>query len=205
MSLMERLRAEIAQTGPINVADYMTRCLHDPQDGYYATRPSLGEAGDFITAPLISQMFGELLGVWAVEAWTRMGRPAAFRLVEMGPGDGTLMSDLLRTVRLAPDFVAAAEVWLIETSWPLRAAQKEKLAGVKPEPNWTGSLGSLPGGLPVILIANELLDCLPARQFVHAEGGWIERLVGLGDDGGLAFGLAPTASGQTPAPDSPVL
>ena len=205
MSLMERLRAEIAQTGPINVADYMTRCLHDPRDGYYATRPSLGEGGDFITAPLISQMFGELLGVWAVETWTRMGKPEAFRLVEMGPGDGTLMSDLLRTVRLAPDFVAAAEVWLIETSWPLRAAQKEKLAGVSPEPSWTGSLGNLPGGLPVILIANELLDCLPARQFVHAGEGWIERLVGLSEDGGLAFGLAPSPTGQTPSPDSPIL
>jgi len=205
MSLMERLRAEIAQTGPITVADYMTRCLHDPQEGYYATRPALGEGGDFITAPLISQMFGELLGVWAVETWTRMGKPSAFRLVEMGPGDGTLMSDLLRTVRLAPDFVAAAEVWMIETSWPLRAVQKAKLAEVSPEPNWTGSLGNLPDGLPVILIANELLDCLPARQFVHAGEGWIERLVGLGEDGGLAFGLAPSPNGETPSPDSPIL
>ena len=205
MRLMERLRAEIAQTGPISVADYMNRCLHDPQDGYYATRPALGEGGDFITAPLISQMFGELLGVWAVETWTRMGKPGAFRLVEMGPGDGTLMSDLLRTVRLAPDFVAAAEVWMIETSWPLRAIQKEKLAGATPEPNWTGSLGNLPDGLPVILIANELLDCLPARQFVHAGEGWIERLVGLGDDDGLAFGLAPSPTGETPLPDSPIL
>ncbi|MES2035067.1 MAG: SAM-dependent methyltransferase, partial [Pseudomonadota bacterium] len=205
MSLLERLRAEISADGPISVADYMTRCLHDPRDGYYATRPALGDAGDFITAPLVSQMFGELLGLWAVETWTRLGKPAAFRLVEMGPGDGSLMSDLLRAVRLAPDFVAAADLWMIETSQPLAAIQKERLAGLAPTPTWATSIDDVPGGAPVVLIANELLDCLPARQFVHAGGGWVERLVGLGDDGGLAFGLAPTKDGSTPPPDSPIL
>lgn len=191
MSLLDHLRAEIAQTGPIGVAEYMARCLHDPEFGYYATRPALGEAGDFITAPMISQMFGELLGVWAVEAWTRMGKPSRFSLVEMGPGDGTLMSDLLRAVRLAPEFVAAADLWLVETSAPLREAQRAKLAGAAPAPRWADSLEDLPGGAPVILIANELLDCLPARQFVRVGEAWVERLVGLGEDGDLAFGLAP--------------
>lgn len=205
MSLLERLRAEIAADGPISVADYMTRCLHDPRDGYYATRPALGDAGDFITAPLVSQMFGELLGLWAVETWTRLGKPAAFRLVEMGPGDGSLMSDLLRAVRLAPDFVAAADLWMIETSQPLAAIQKERLQGLALTPTWAASIDDIPGGAPVVLIANELLDCLPARQFVHAGGGWVERLVGLGDDGGLVFGLAPTKDGSTPPPDSPIL
>lgn len=205
MSLLERLRAEIEASGPISVAEYMHRCLNDPRDGYYATRPALGDQGDFITAPLISQMFGELLGLWAVETWTRLGKPARFRLVEMGPGDGTLMSDLLRAVRLAPDFVAAADLWMIETSAPLAKIQEAKLAGAILTPRWAKTLDGIPAGAPVILIANELLDCLPARQFVHAGGGWVERLVGVGPDGALAFGLAPTKDGSTPPPDSPIL
>ena len=101
----DRLAREIALTGPMTVADYVTRCLHDPKDGYYATRPALGAGGDFITAPLVSQMFGELIGLWAVETWRRLGAPERFRLVEVGPGDGTLMDDALRAARLAPDFL----------------------------------------------------------------------------------------------------
>lgn len=205
MSLLERLRAEIEASGPISVAEYMHRCLNDPRDGYYATRPALGDQGDFITAPLISQMFGELLGLWAVETWTRLGKPARFRLVEIGPGDGTLMSDLLRAVRLAPDFVAAADLWMIETSAPLAKIQEARLAGAVLTPQWAKTLDDIPAGAPVILIANELLDCLPARQFVHAGGGWVERLVGVGPDGALVFGLAPTKDGSTPPPDSPIL
>src|SRR5687768_3058415 len=103
MSLTERLAAQIAASGPISVSQFMTACLHDPLDGYYATRPSLGVSGDFITAPLISQMFGELIGVWTRAAWMAMGAPPVFRLVEMGPGDGTLMADLLRSTARAPD------------------------------------------------------------------------------------------------------
>ncbi|MCI3180657.1 SAM-dependent methyltransferase [Caulobacter sp. CCUG 60055] len=199
MSLKDRLKAQIAAEGPLTVAQYMTACLHDPQDGYYAARPArrpvLGEDGDFITAPLVSQMFGELIGLWAVEAWSRLGRPARFRLVEAGPGDGTLMSDLLRAARLAPDFLAAADLWLIETSAPLRARQAQALAGLAPSPRWADGLGEVPGGAPLILVANELLDCLPVRQFVRDAGGWAERMVGLGPDGELAFGLR-----KVPAP-----
>src|SRR6202000_128480 len=114
MSLKARLEAEIAAEGPIDIAAFMTRCLHDPLDGYYATRPALGERGDFITAPLVSQMFGELIGLWLVEAWVGLGAPARFVLVEAGPGDGTLMADLLRAARLDPAFLRAAELWLVE-------------------------------------------------------------------------------------------
>lgn len=203
MSLKDRLKAEIAQSGPISVADYMVRCLHDPQDGYYATRPALGGGGDFITAPLVSQMFGELIGLWAVETWTRLGKPERFRLVEMGPGDGTLMSDLLRAVRLAPDFVAAAELWLVDASEPLKEAQAQKLGGYRPR--WSPRLGGVPGGAPMVLIANELFDCLPARQFVQTPGGWVERLIGLGGDGELVFGLAPSEHGQAPEPGAMIL
>ncbi|MGZ3402135.1 MAG: class I SAM-dependent methyltransferase [Phenylobacterium sp.] len=189
MSLRERLMALISAGGPISVAQYMTACLHDPDFGYYATRPAIGERGDFITAPMVSQMFGELIGVWAAASWELMGRPREFRLVEMGPGDGTLMGDMLKTVRHAPGFLDAADVWLVETSPPLRARQADRLGGA---PRWATSLADVPGGAPLILIANELLDCLPGRQFVRTAIGWSEQVVGLDADGELAFGLAPT-------------
>ena len=198
MSLRDRLAAEIAAGGPMTVAQYMTRCLHDPQEGYYATRPGLGEAGDFLTAPLVSQMFGELVGVWAVAAWQLMGAPARVRLVEMGPGDGTLMSDLLRAGRMAPDFLAACEVWLVEVSEPLKAKQRQVLGDAV---RWAGSLAQVPAGEPLILVANELLDCLPARQFVRTATGWAEQVVGLDANGSLAFGLA--AAPVLPFPDAP--
>jgi len=203
MSLRERLARQIAQTGPISVAQYMTAALHDPEDGYYATRPAIGEAGDFVTAPLLSQMFGELIGVWAAAAWRMMGAPPLVRLVEMGPGDGTLMADVSRAARMAPDFLEAAEVWLVETSAPLRELQQRRLGeGVR----WAGSLGDVPDGAPMILIANELLDCLPARQFVRTAVGWCEQLVGVDAQGRLAFTLNPTpASGLLPdAPEGSV-
>ena len=212
MSLLDRLKTQIAQDGPISVPEFFTRCLHDPRDGYYATRPDLGAGGDFITAPLVSQMFGELIGLWAIETWTRMGRPAPFRLVEMGPGDGTLMSDLLRAGKLEPAFLAAAEVWLVEVSAPLRTKQAARLGEAV---RWASRLDEVPGGAPMILVANELLDCLPARQFVRTESGWAERVVGLGEDGELAFGLktlsppsrggggrAATGRGSSPLPAS---
>lgn len=186
--LRERLAAQIAHTGPLTVAQYMAACLHDPQDGYYATRPALDEAGDFITAPLVSQMFGELIGVWAISAWQAMGAPSRLLLVEMGPGDGTLMSDLLRATRVLPAFLAAIEVWMVETSGPLAALQAAKLPDTV---RWARSLDEVPGGAPTILVANELLDCLPARQFVRTATGWAEQVVGLDAHGHLSFGLVP--------------
>lgn len=195
MSLRGRLEALIAADGPITIADYMSACLHDPQFGYYATRPRLGAEGDFITAPLISQMFGELIGVWAVEVWTRLGRPDPFRLIEVGPGDGALMSDLLRAARPAPEFLAAADLWLLEPSGPLRTFQAERLSGAGAR--WADRLEQVPGDAPVILVANEVLDCLPARQFVRTAAGWAERRVGL-RDGALAFGLSPAPPGFAP-------
>jgi SAM-dependent MidA family methyltransferase len=191
MSLLDRLRAQIAQDGPISVAEYFTRCLHDPRDGYYATRPALGEGGDFLTAPAVSQMFGELIGLWILETWTRMGRPAPVRLVEMGPGDGTLISDILRAARLLPEFLEAADLWLVEVSPPLRAVQAAKLTDAPVAPRWADRLEAVPAGAPLILVANEVLDCLPAHQFVRTEHGWAERMVGLDEQGNLAFGLKP--------------
>lgn len=195
MSLRERLTAQIAAGGPISVAQYMTACLHDPQFGYYAARPALGPEGDFLTAPLVSQMFGELVGVWAVAAWELMGRPARLRLVEIGPGDGAMMSDILRAARLAPGFLAAAEIWLVEVSEPLKARQRERLGEAV---HWAGSLAEVPEGAPLIVVANELLDCLPARQFVRTAAGWAEQVVGLDAEGRLAFGLGHAPAGLLP-------
>lgn len=199
MSLRDRLGAQIAASGPISVAQFMTACLHDPLDGYYATRPALGAGGDFITAPLVSQMFGELLGVWARACWLALGAPSPFRLVEMGPGDGTLAGDLLRATANAADFRAAADIWLVETSEPLKALQRERLGA---EVRWAASLAEAPAGAPTILLANELLDCLPARQFVRTPVGWREQVVGLDAEGRLAFALA-AAPVAALLPDAP--
>ena len=200
MSLKARLAREIALTGPMTVPDYVVRCLHDPQGGYYATRPAIGATGDFITAPMVSQMFGELIGLWAVELWRRLGAPERVRLVEVGPGDGTLMADALRAARLDPDFLRAVDLVLIEPSPPLRAAQARMLAESDVHPRWVSALDRIETDAPVILIANEVLDCLPARQFVKTEDGWAERRIGVDDDGGLTFGLTKITGGfQRPA------
>jgi SAM-dependent MidA family methyltransferase len=191
MSLSERLAAQIAASGPLTVAQFMTACLHDPDFGYYATRPALGEAGDFVTAPLVSQMFGELIGVWAASAWRLLGEPSSLRLVELGPGDGTLMEDLLRAARVLPGFLDAADVWLVETSPPLERRQRERLGETA---SWAAALDQVPGGAPILLVANELLDCLPARQFVRTAVGWAEQVVGIDRDGRLAFGRSPCAA-----------
>ena len=193
--LRDRLAREIALTGPMTVADYVTRCLHDPQGGYYATRPAIGATGDFITAPMISQMFGELIGLWAVELWERLGAPERVRLVEVGPGDGTLMADALRAARLAPEFLRAVDLILIEPSPPLREAQARMLADSDVHPRWVSSLDRIETDAPVILIANEVLDCLPARQFVKTEDGWAERCVGVTEDNQLTFGLKAITGG----------
>ena len=204
LPLKLRLAREIALTGPMTVADYVLRCLHDPHGGYYATRPALGEGGDFITAPLVRQMFGELLGRWVAETWSRLGAPERFRLVEVGPGDGTLMEDALRAMsqasRALPGLLDACDLVLIEPSRPLRDLQARRLAGAAITPRWVSSLAALDVDAPVILIANEVLDCMPARQFVRTDDGWAERRVGVTEDSELMFGLVGVA-GEFNAPD----
>ncbi len=191
--LLRELLALIATEGPLPVDRYMAACLSHPRHGYYVTRDPLGAAGDFTTAPEVSQMFGELLGLWAVETWQRMGSPPRLLFVELGPGRGTLMADALRAARIVPAFLAAAEVNLVETSPVLRAAQTRALLPSGKAPTWHADLASLPDG-PVIVLANEFLDALPVRQFVRGVSGWHERLVGADGQGGLAFGLAAVAT-----------
>jgi len=199
--LIDTLRAEIAADGPISVARYMSLCLTHPRHGYYVTRDPLGADGDFTTAPEISQMFGELLGLWAAQVWLDLGRPAPFRLVELGPGRGVLMADALRAARAAPGFAQAAQVWLVEISPALRAQQAVRVPGAA----WAARLAEVPPG-PMILLANEFFDALPIRQFVRGGGVWRERLVGL-DGGALRWGLGPPLSHGLPpdAPDGAVL
>src|SRR5690606_11306911 len=157
--LKERLKRQIALNGPISVAEYMAACLFDPQAGYYTTREPFGASGDFTTAPEISQMFGELLAVWAYSAWTEAGKPVPVTLLEIGPGRGTLMVDMLRTLdRLDPRFIALARIALLDASPRLVEVQKQKLSkGGRAKPSWYSSLSQLPD-CPLIVVANELFD-----------------------------------------------
>ncbi len=198
--LEHRIRALVRLNGPMSVFDYMGLCLGDPEHGYYMAREPFGEAGDFVTAPEVSQMFGEMIGAFVVETWERLGRPAPFNLVEFGPGRGTLMADLLRVARRVPAFFAAARLHLVETSPRLRAKQAATLAGQPLRPTWHDRHDTLPPG-PVLIVANEFFDALPIRQFEFRDGRWHERMVGLDDTGGLAFGLGTTAlpPGTVPA------
>ncbi len=182
------LREMILESGPISLERYMALALGHPVHGYYRAKVAIGAEGDFITAPEISQMFGELIGLWCVEVWRLMGAPEAFHLVELGPGRGTLMSDALRAARIAPDFLAALDVHLVEISLPLRERQRAALEGRGFKVAWHASVSEIPPG-PAIFIANEFFDALPVRHYVHRDGGWRERLVGLDEEGRLTFGL----------------
>ncbi len=186
------IRAEIAAAGPLDVATFMARALGDPTCGYYRTRDPLGARGDFITAPEISQMFGELVGLWCAEVWRLLGAPRPIHLIELGPGRGTLMADALRAVeRAAPPFRAVLDVHLVETSPTLRDAQRARLADAAP--TWHDDLASLPDGPPLV-VANEFLDALPIHQLVRTTAGWCARQVTLDPSGRLAFGVAEAPS-----------
>jgi SAM-dependent MidA family methyltransferase len=183
------LARRIAAAGPISVAEYMADCLMNPVHGYYTTRDPLGAKGDFTTAPEISQMFGELLGLALAQSWLDQGAPAPFLLAELGPGRGTLIADALRATKGVPGFHAALGLHLVEVSPALRARQAEALAGFAP--CWHERIDTLPEG-PLFLIANEFFDALPIRQFVRDPAGWRERQVAL-RDGRLSFGLSAPA------------
>jgi len=207
-ALKDRIIARIKSEGPISVAEYMGLCLLDTQHGYYPTRDPLGSDGDFITAPEISQMFGELLGIWAVQTWRDLGRPGGVSLIELGPGRGIMMSDILRAARLAPDFLENLSVYLIEASSALQAVQAKTLADSPVPVEWIDQIEDAPAG-PTIIIGNEFLDCLPIRQFIQKDRfagtkGWHERLVTLDkttDE--LAFGISPEPVSEIAAASLP--
>lgn len=189
--------------GPIDVATFMTLALGHPTHGYYTAHAALGAAGDFVTAPEASQLFGEMLGVALATAWQAAGGPAV-HLVELGPGNGTLMEDLWRATAGVPGFHATLEVHLVETSPLLRQRQAERLRAV-PRVHWHDSLTRVPSDRPLLVIANEFLDALPIRQFIRLEGGWHEIRLGLDAEGGLAFGPSSGPSPLSPRlPAAPV-
>ncbi|HSA82355.1 MAG TPA: SAM-dependent methyltransferase [Geminicoccaceae bacterium] len=180
------LTAEIRARGPLSVARFMALALGHPDLGYYRRQNPLGAAGDFVTAPEVSQMFGEIMGLWLAETWSGLGRPAPARLVELGPGRGTLMTDLLRATARLESLRRSLSIHLVETSGRLREVQAGRLAGVSA--TWHDDLGEVPQG-SLLLVANEFLDALPVHQLVRTEEDWVERRVGLADDGALTFVL----------------
>jgi len=187
-SLLETLiRKQIAANGPMPVSRYMQMCLTHPEHGYYLRRDPLGRDGDFITAPEVSQMFGELIGLWAASVWNAMGMPQEVKFIELGPGRGTMMADALRAVRILPAFHEAISVHLVETSPVLRDRQREKLAEAA-YVEWYDSIDDVPEG-PAIILANEFFDALPIHQAVKQDTGWHERVIEIDDDV-LAYGVA---------------
>ncbi len=188
-TLLARLKQRIEAEGPLPIAHYMEACLGDPDHGYYTTRDPFGVSGDFITAPEISQIFGELIGVWCVMTWRAMGEPDPVNLIELGPGRGTLMADALRAAKLAPEFLNAARLHLVEMSPVLREQQRKCLEHAELSAQWSLELSGVPEGAAII-IANEFLDALPIRQFQKKEGDWYERCVGVSATGPLEFRLS---------------
>jgi NADH dehydrogenase [ubiquinone] 1 alpha subcomplex assembly factor 7 len=189
-SALEReLVAMIESEGPLSVERYMALCLGHPRHGYYMRQDPFGRVGDFTTAPEISQIFGELIAIWCATAWQAMGAPSQYHLIELGPGRGTLMADLLRAARVVTGFVEAARIALVETSPVLRQSQAKTLAHSGAPVNWYSRLEDVPPG-PTLLVANEFFDALAVRQLVRTERGWHERLVGIDNSAKLVFGLA---------------
>ncbi len=191
--LARLIAAQIRASGPLRLDDYMQLCLLHPDHGYYATRDPFGASGDFTTAPEISQMFGEMIGLALAQAWLDQGRPAPFTLAEIGPGRGTLMADILRAVKNVPGMIAAAEVVLIEASPHLREVQLARLGAGRIR--HLDHVDQLPER-PLFLVANEFFDALPIRQFQRVEHGWAERIIALDPEGRLAMGLAAPQPGE---------
>ncbi|WP_373235965.1 class I SAM-dependent methyltransferase [Cohaesibacter celericrescens] len=195
--LESRLKRLIASAGPISLATYMTHCLTDPDHGYYTSRTSIGAKGDFITAPEVSQLFGELIGIWLLAVWRQAGRPTPFHLVEIGPGRGTLMRDMVRAIASAPEASQALHIHLVDISTSLKNQQALALSDTTAPIDWHETIQSLPNA-PLFIVANEFFDCLPIHQWVMHSGKWYERVIGLDQDGQLAFGLGPVRALTTP-------
>jgi NADH dehydrogenase [ubiquinone] 1 alpha subcomplex assembly factor 7 len=187
--LEAEIRKRIAMAGPMPVRQYMELCLSHPRHGYYTTRDPLGAGGDFITSPEVSQVFGELVGLWAASAWHRMGQPENVRLVELGPGRGTMMLDALRAVQAVPAFRSAIVLHLVEISPALRERQQQAMAALDVPMMWHDTFDDVPDG-PLIVLANELFDAFPVNQAIKQFNGWYERVIEIDPDGNLAFGIS---------------
>jgi SAM-dependent MidA family methyltransferase len=185
--LLSQIKRLIKSSGPMPVWRYMDLCLTHPQHGYYVSRDPLGREGDFTTSPEVSQMFGELLGLWSASVWKSMKSPAALRLIEIGPGRGTMMADALRALRVVPPLYQTLSVHLVEINPVLREKQRGTLQGVR-NISWHDTIDEIPDG-PTVILANEYFDVLPIHQAVKTETGWHERVIDIVDDGKLSFGI----------------
>ncbi|KAK3410106.1 hypothetical protein EUGRSUZ_J02136 [Eucalyptus grandis] len=195
--------------GPISVAEYMEEVLTNPKAGFYINRDVFGMEGDFITSPEVSQMFGEMIGVWTMCMWEQMGQPSKVNLVELGPGRGTLMADLLRGTSKFKHFTEALHIHMVECSPTLRKLQHSNLKCIEGENvsqdvghrtistlagtpvMWHAALEQVPSGLPTIIIAHEFYDALPIHQFQRASRGWCEKMVDIQEDSSFRFVLSP--------------
>ncbi len=202
-AMADHLRDRMSDQGPLTVAQFMEDALTHPRLGYYMGRDPFGRGGDFITAPEISQMFGELIGLWCVIQWQAMGSPAPVNLVELGPGRGAMMADVLRAGRGAEGFLESLDVSLVEISPSLKALQEDTLVktpaiNAARSLNWWSDFSEIPEG-PLLAVANEFIDALPVHQFQMTPDGWRERLIGPGE-GGFRFVLAdgPPPEGVIP-------
>jgi SAM-dependent MidA family methyltransferase len=195
------IRRRIAAAGPMPVGEYMSLCLTHPQHGYYVTRDPLGARGDFTTAPEVSQMFGELVGLWMVTVWQQLGAPENLRVIELGPGRGTMMSDAMRAAKIAPDFIKAAALHFVEISPALQTLQQQAIGATSIPATWHRSLDEVPAG-QAIVVANEFFDALPINQAVKMDDGWHRRAVGIGADGAFRYEAepAPIAHFETTLP-----
>jgi len=189
-----RLKERIRRDGPMPLAEYMQACLTDPEHGYYRKRHAIGRRGDFVTAPEISQVFGELIGLWAAVVWQQMGKPSPVGLVELGPGRGTLMKDALRAARAVPDFRAALRVHLFELGEALRREQEAALAGAGVAIEWSAAIKELPDDVPTIIVANEFLDALPISQWQRGGGQWHALQVNVNASGAFEIVQCPAGS-----------
>lgn len=190
MSLLDIIKSQIALNGPMNLAVFTDLCLSHPTYGYYMRKDPFGVQGDFITAPEISQLFGEMIGVWVADMWQQLGGPDKIILCEIGGGRGTLMRDILRVCDKVPELKSAVAVHMVDTSEILIAAQREKLQGF--DVAWHKNIDTVPNDRPIIIIGNEFMDALPIRQAIFIKGDWHERVVGLGDNDALALGIGGT-------------
>ena len=187
--LEAEIRRRIKLAGPMPVRQFMTLCLSHPEHGYYMTRDPLGRGGDFITSPEVSQVFGELIGLWAAAVWHLMGQPDNVRLIELGPGRGTMLLDAMRAAQVVPAFRAAIVLHLIEISPALREKQQQAMGTLEVPTMWHESFDEVPDG-PAIVLANEFFDASPVNQAIKQFNGWYERVVEIDNDGNLVFGIA---------------
>lgn len=200
-ALKDRIVARIRAAGPMRIDEFMALCLFDPDHGYYTRREPFGADGDFITAPEISQMFGELVATWLASAWIGSGRPDKPVLAEIGPGRGTLMADMLRTfAKIAPELLDATTIALVEISPRLAALQRERLADYGVAKVWVDSVDALPAG-PLFIVGNEVFDAVPVRQIQRLGGVWRERLIALDANGEPVFAIGSPLT-TTPPPSA---